>query len=382
MAEHVQAVVIGGGPAGALSAAMLARRGWSVALIERGPRLRRKSCGHCLSARGLASLWRLGLESRLQRVAGHALDMFSISLPGEPETVWHLASRPLGSIGCIVSRPEFDQCLRDFAAECGAIVLESAAAKVVELHHDGARVTFSQGHHRGALTCNLLVGADGLGSAVARSARLSERHDRRRSFGFSFNGEALVDCESCRRGCVRMFVTPHGYLGLVQQAPGQWHVGAFVRGSAQLTPNDFLNHVAGLYPSLSKVGGIRAESQAGFCATGPMPWRTTRPARGRVLLVGDAAGYVEPFTGEGMSWAVESAAALDDVLKAASPGRWNESFSDAYCAWWTDRVGRRQRLCQLVSAALPRPQLLAWILWLGTRVPKVAERIILRALAA
>ena len=73
-----------------------------------------------------------------------------------------------------------------------------------------------------------------------------------------------------------------------------------------------------------------------------------------VALVGDAAGYVEPFSGEGMSWALESASVLAEVLADERPGAWTP---DTYRRAWRDRIGRRQRWCRGLALALGRPHL-------------------------
>jgi len=73
---------------------------------------------------------------------------------------------------------------------------------------------------------------------------------------------------------------------------------------------------------------------------------------------GRVAGYVEPFTGEGMSWALTSAEVLAEVVADRSPGDWTPAVARRYRRAWRDRVGRRQRLCQLVSWSLGRPRLL------------------------
>ncbi len=91
---------------------------------------------------------------------------------------------------------------------------------------------------------------------------------------------------------------------------------------------------------------------------GPMPCRPRAVATSSVTLVGDAAGYVEPFTGEGMSWALTSAEVLADVAADQSPGDWTRAAASRYRRAWRDRIGHRQRLCRAVAWSLQRPRLL------------------------
>jgi 2-polyprenyl-6-methoxyphenol hydroxylase-like FAD-dependent oxidoreductase len=95
-----------------------------------------------------------------------------------------------------------------------------------------------------------------------------------------------------------------------------------------------------------------------------LPWRgtpalTRRPARlagRRLFVVGDAAGYVEPFTGEGMAWAVASAAALAP-LAARAIREWDDGLVSEWEATHSRVVGRRQRVCRVVSRVLRSPRL-------------------------
>src|SRR5262249_53573698 len=94
------------------------------------------------------------------------------------------------------------------------------------------------------------------------------------------------------------------------------------------------------------------------------PWKgtpalTRRPARlaaGRLFVVGDASGYVEPFTGEGMAWAVMSAAALAPIA-ARAIHRWDDGLIREWEATHRRVVGRRQRVCRVVSRVLRSPLL-------------------------
>src|SRR5690606_17502255 len=87
---------------------------------------------------------------------------------------------------------------------------------------------------------------------------------------------------------------------------------------------------------------------------------------GRLLAVGDAAGYVEPFTGEGMAWAIQTGIAAADCL--ADPA----AAADCGAAWtvrYARLMRRRQWLCRLLSGALASPAQSRWLLRLSTVAP-------------
>ena len=95
----------------------------------------------------------------------------------------------------------------------------------------------------------------------------------------------------------------------------------------------------------------------------------------RFLVMGDAAGYVEPFTGEGMAWALTAgAAATPFVLKGVE--RWTEDLETHWKSTLQLTIGRRQMICRALSSVLKRPRRTALLFELVNRWPAVAEQII------
>jgi flavin-dependent dehydrogenase len=109
-----------------------------------------------------------------------------------------------------------------------------------------------------------------------------------------------------------------------------------------------------------------------------MPWQPRRCtiAHGQTALVGDAAGYVEPFTGEGMSWAIQCADVLAGVLADVAPGTWAGALARRYIRAWKHQVGRRQRVCRLLACALARPRLWRLLFDAGSNVPWLTRRLV------
>ena len=355
--DDYDAVVIGGGPAGGLSAYLLARLGWRTALLERGRRHRPKACGDCLSPRATGLLGRMGLLDEVRRLSAGPTRRLRVHLDGlEPLSVPIEENGEAGP-GLLVDRGRFDQGLVDRAAAAGARIWQPAAARVVswgphlaciEVLHDGSRRR---------LRARLVVGADGLRSAVARAAGLGPAVGGARKFGFA----ARVPCPyaaAIGRHTIEMFVVEGGYLGVVRHGGGTLHVaGLIAAGEAPArNPFSFVESVAARFEVLRRARLDRLERRRGgrLLGAGPMPWRPSRVAGDRVALVGDAAGYVEPFTGEGMSWALESASVLAEALADERPGAWTP---DTYRRAWRDRIGRRQRWCRGLALALGRPHL-------------------------
>lgn len=182
-----------------------------------------------------------------------------------------------------------------------------------------------------------------------------------------------------------MFLLGCGYIGAVMQADGHVHLAALVKAAdrASASPAEVLTIAASSHPAFAQL--LRdtsiSEMLGRAIAAGPMPWRTRAIASGRIALVGDAAGYVEPFTGEGMTWAIESAGMLARSIEC-SGGAWNRDAADMYARMWNARIAGAQRMCRWISAGLERPMLSRMLHRVAARVPSLTEQLVRRAVAA
>jgi menaquinone-9 beta-reductase len=381
MRSRVDAVVVGGGPAGAFSALQLARLGWSVMLVERGERNREKTCGHCVNARALRTLQQHGLLDRVNAIALGSSTHLIVQMPCIGSG---LQSR-LPENGLVVPRSAFDQLLREAAAETGASVTHSASARLVEWNDHVAEIEITSDRGRSRVGCGLVIGADGLGSDIARAAGLVKNRSIGRKFGFSFDFEPAASIMN-RQSAIQMFMGPGGYLGAVAHGD-RLHVAGLVSSSvarAHREPLAFVRLVAKQHEWLVAVelDRITHDRVKHLTATGPIPWRAAAIANQRVALVGDAAGFVEPFTGEGISWALLSAQTLGDTLAQGPIGAWDERAARQYMRAWSVRVGRKQRLCQLLSPMLSRPRISTFMFRFGRRLKPVTRHLMKRAVTA
>jgi flavin-dependent dehydrogenase len=214
----------------------------------------------------------------------------------------------------------------------------------------------------------VVVDATGLAGALQGSPARPRRASR-------IGAGALLDeaPASCPPGTVRMATGPGGYVGLVRVEEGRAVV------AAALSP--------GL---VARVGGI-AEA-AGTILLGcrlPVPpgarWRGTpeltrrpeRPFGERVVAVGDAAGYVEPFTGEGMAWAMRAALALPPLLAEG----WTPATGPRWARLLRGMLAARQGRCRALALLLRMPPLVRALVRLLERAPGLAGPFV-RAAAA
>jgi flavin-dependent dehydrogenase len=100
--------------------------------------------------------------------------------------------------------------------------------------------------------------------------------------------------------------------------------------------------------------------------------RAARLSAERVLAVGDAVGYVEPFTGEGMAWALVSGALAGPLAAEACGRTWEEELADRWARLYHHHIGRRQRLCRVTAGVLRRPRLVGAAIRMLRHVPALA----------
>ncbi len=266
--------------------------------------------------------------------------------------------------GFVLTRGHLDALLLDAAERDGVRVTQPATATVRDRR---VEIRVEDGSVR-VVTPALVVGADGLGSGVARGAKLMDPRRTGRKFGFAFD----IDGASVPSGEITMCVAGGGYLGMVSEGSDRVHLAGLLPAltDAPTKPRETLAWFGMRFPIVAALGGVIGP----IVAAGPMPWRTTKRTDEGVALVGDAAGYVEPFTGEGMTWAIESALMLVDAI---ARGPFDQDARRRYESRWTEALAPRHRRCAIVAGLVERPRLLrtfgtmrAWVPGLGRQAMK------------
>ena len=365
--EYTDVLVVGAGPAGAAAALALARRGRGVLLVDRAAFPRRKVCGACLGGHALGELDALGL-SRLPAARGAVpLTRFRLSTARRDATV------PLPR-GAALSRAVLDAALVNEAVAAGATFRPETTARVgpvagdvrtVVLRHRGEERTV---HARlvllaAGLSASHLVDEPALVPVVRPAARIGA--------GAELPAEAADDYEP---GMIHMAVGPGGYVGLTRTETGALNLAAAFDpvltrrcGSPAAAAASVLNAAGRPIPP-----GLK---DADWKGTPPLTRTPRRLGAERILLLGDAAGYVEPFTGEGIGWALASGRAIAPPADAACD-RWTAGVVDEWEAVHRRVVGRRQRVCRAVVRPLRSPALSAAATALLARFPAAADPLV------
>ena len=329
MDRHVaQVIVVGGGPAGATTAFHLAHAGVDVTILDRAHFPRDKPCSEYMSPQASRILDAMGVLEQIERSGAAHLAGMRIRAPNGTTFHGRFADvegfRGYRDRGLALRRTILDHLLLDRARAVGAIVREGE--RVTALRRDpNGRVTGvdtidGSGKTR-TLSASIVVGADGLRSIVARRLDLAATRlaQRRVAFVTHFAGIDMGDSGE-------MHVEQDGYLGLADVGGGMTNVAVVVpRSRAREASGDpaafvdaWIGHRRHMAPRFAKAVRVTP-----ILATGPFASAARRAWAPGAALVGDAADFFDPFTGEGIYAALRGAELLApriiDALAATSP---------------------------------------------------------------
>ena len=354
--DQFDLIIAGGGPAGSAAAIAALRAGCTVLVVDRGIHPRQKVCGCCLAPAGIKVLAQLGASSVLD--SAQKLSVVRLECGKQ---VMHMRREG----GVAIARDELDESLLGLVEKQGGIVLMGSVAS---FDADGS-VVVRQDKIVRTIRSRVRIAADGLqGTSLDGMSKFAWRvsQSSRMGFGATVAETALDVC----REQILMSVHNGGYIGAVRLANGRIDIAAAAHPSV-------IRGAGGVAPLAAQWLGSHMSTTAGFAG---VRWRGTPFLTRRrmqlsyedVLVAGDASGYVEPFTGEGMSWALATGSAAGDhasamILASASSKQW---------PMIANRIVRSSRMRCLMTAHLLRH---ARLLRTGMRAaqffPSLADRV-------
>jgi flavin-dependent dehydrogenase len=336
---NVDVAIVGAGPGGSTLAALLARRGYSVALIDRDAFPRDKLCGEFLSYDALPIVDALGVD------LGSAPEITSCRVVGRRRTYAFDFPHPARG----VSRMLLDDALHRCAIDSGA---QSIMAMATAVLRDG--VTFD----RGEVKARVVAGAWGRwGRFDQQLGRAFVRDRSHRNFGFKrhYRGTGV-------KGVIELYSFAHGYLGvndvegnitnicgLVHATRLQGHKGRW---------EAFVETIRAEEPPLEMMYARYQPAQDGFLSSEPVIFRARSAVEEGIFMIGDASGVIDPLTGNGMAMAMQSALVAVPFIVEALQGGDRKRSEDGYRARHADLFGRRIAWSRRVAFLLSRPALL------------------------
>jgi len=351
--ENCDVAIVGAGPAGSSCSAFCALAGLRTVVLEREKFPREKVCGDCLNPSCWPVLGRLGIAERVRQLSHGILDSVEFIAIGGRKIIVDLPSGEESEIA--VKRSLFDMLLMSRARELGTQVYEETTVTALT-SSSGWIIQTARGPTFAART---LVGADGRNSTVARLCNWLPRPARER---VALQAHIALPAGFGNRVVLQFL--PEGYSG---QAPVN-------RNELNLCLVSNPSKLPALRHWAEKQFGLQPNHQ--WHTITPLTRAALAPAREKLFLVGDAARVVEPFTGEGIYYAIRSgelaAQAIVKIIRGNHDVAAATEYAEAHAAiyrgtLWINRLAR---------AAVLSPRITSFLIHAGR------TRLIMRSLTA
>lgn len=356
--EQVEVAIVGGGPAGAVLAARLAGAGHEVVVLERNPTWRWRAGGVFTSPAAVAALRRAGLDETSLRVVARPIPAMRVETRGGTSFRLTYGADAGGEPAVGFDRSRLDPALLDVARRAGAEVRLGWSVSAVDVG-TGRLDVLASGGTTARIRALVVVGADGRRSIVARAAGVSRAARLAPRIGLTYH---LRDRDPKAARDARMRLLPDGYVGIAPVAGGRVNVGIVLGRTwrTEVADRGARSVADAIVKSIPATEDDPAEWRLGeptdtIEGAWPLGHRVTRRAGRNWLLVGDAAGFLDPFTGEGLHRGLISAELAAGAIRAGARGK-----QDAFAAY--ERAMQRRFLTKdgvssLVQLFLARPAL-------------------------
>jgi flavin-dependent dehydrogenase len=356
--EQVEIAIVGGGPAGAVLAARLAGAGHEVVVLERNPTWRWRAGGVFTSPAAVAALRRVGLDDPTLRVVARPIPAMRVETRGGTSFRLTYGAEAGGEPAVGFDRSRLDPALLELARRAGADIRLGWSVSAVD-PGAGRLAMRAPGGTTEHIRARVVVGADGRRSIVARAAGVTRAARLSPRVGLTYH---LRDHDPRSARDARMRLLPDGYVGIAPVAGGLVNVGIVLGRTwrAEVAERGARSVADAIVADIPATDDDPAEWRGGgptdaIEGAWPLGHRVTRRAGQSWLLVGDAAGFLDPFTGEGLHRGIVSAELAAAAIQSRARGR-----RDAFVAY--ERAMQRRFLAKdgvssLVQLFLARPAL-------------------------
>jgi geranylgeranyl reductase family protein len=358
------AIVVGAGPAGSTVGALLARAGVEVLIVDRAAFPRAKPCGEYTSPQTERVLERIGALGAVEKAGGRKLRSMHLVSPGGKRIALDYSSpgQDDGPRVLATQRSVLDAVLLDHARSCGAQVRERIKVEAVTMREGRAAGVVLREIDSGRVSevpTKLVIGADGIHSVVARSLGLTRPLRWPRSLGLVAHYRGYHGLDDWGE----MHVSERGYAGLAPLAAGIVNVGLVMpmrsvrRGSTDERFREFAFSFPGVAERLE--GAERVSPVRGV---GPIGARVSSASGSGYMLVGDAAGFFDPFTGEGVYKALRGAELAAEVaVDALERNDLSASALARYARLRKREFAAKDAVCRLVQLFVGMPAAMDYV---------------------
>jgi len=376
--QKVDILVIGGGVAGTTAALELARAGLRVTLVDRSALPRHKVCGCSLNVESVDMLTAMGLKSGLDQAEAQTITTITLCAGKRSVSL-------SGAGGAALSRYALDAMLAQAAKESGCEVIDNCPVRITQLSKPSQTYVEvickpRNTHTELSVHASVVLVADGLGGSSLANIESSKRTIKSESL-YGYGTRLDPSMHDWPKNEVRMHCGQYGYVGTVVLEDGSLDVAAAMN----------MQQVKMLGGPAAAVSKLLSKAGAELSNISEVSWRATPPLTGsrkklwypRVFVLGDAAGYVEPFTGEGMAWAMRSAREVAPLaIKAVK--QWDNSIGYEWASIHRERIKQRQWRCIVAAATLKRPWLTHGIVqalsWFPPKSLRAASKLAMPAM--
>jgi len=331
-------VVVGAGPAGSTAAKHLAEKGIKVLLLDKSKFPRAKPCGGGLPMH----VWKRFPYVK-DMIESYSYGAYSFS----PSLKYRVVFKKDEPIVGMVLREKFDSRLVKLAIDNGANFIDGKTVEDIKISKDEAKLVLDD---KQELNAELVIAADGVWSTIANKVGLIPREGRRIGFCMFQEydvGEEIIDRFFGNDKTCSIHLKFQDMMGYGWLFPKKQHLNI---GVGKISSDDEmskskinLSHVYKEYiKNLKKVKMIPDDLKVGRCKGGALhisPLKKTYS--NRVLICGDAAGFINPLSGEGIYYAMSSGKiAAGIIIESLEKGDTSETFLSSYQTKWMNDFGK------------------------------------------
>ncbi len=359
-------VIIGSGPAGAFAAYLLGQFSANVLLVDKAQFPRAKVCGCCINNAAINLLESNSLQNLLSEQGAVQLKDLHL-FESNQRAIINLPR------GVSLSRNQFDSALVRAAMTRGVTFLPGAPAQVLNASMDERSVRLGNHRYSKTVDAKVVIVADGL------SGRALEGHQE---FDFVTKANSRFGCGTIvedapdfyQAGRIYMACSSSGYVGLVRLEDGRVDVAAAMDRHFSRT-NSGPAIAAAKILQMSNLPVPASLTTTHWSGTEALTRKRERIAGERLFILGDSCGYAEPFTGEGIAWALASAAGVIELVQKALI-EWSPSLIENWQQKHKHLIQARQNRSRAIALGLRNDRLRHFAMPIISTFPFIASSII------